>query len=124
VAALHEDLDGAELLGLVDLGADLLVGERPALVVLGAAIERAEAAVGDADVRVVDVPVDDVGDRVVRVLFAADASRARSAKRSCRNREDLSWRHPCVWIEWIDYYSERTCDSATTEQRNYGTATE
>src|ERR1019366_4243678 len=36
--------------------------ERPAFVVLGTAIERAEAAVGDADVRVVDVPVDDVRD--------------------------------------------------------------
>ena len=92
VPALHEDLHAAERLGLVDLRADLLERERPALAVLGAAVERAEAAVGDADVRVVDVAVDDVRDDV-----AADASpgardrprrRARGAARWCRSRED------------------------------------
>jgi hypothetical protein len=75
VTALHEDLHAAERLGLVDLRADLLVGERPAFRILRAAIERAEAAVGDADVRVVDVPVDDVRDRVVRMLLLANAIR-------------------------------------------------
>ena len=32
------------------------------------AVEGAEPAVGDADVGVVDVPVDDVGDDVLRVV--------------------------------------------------------
>ena len=82
-------------LGLVDLGADLLVRERPAFVVLRPAVERAEAAVGDADVRVVDVAVDDVRDDVVRMLLAGARDplrrRARGAARSCRSREGRAW---------------------------------
>ena len=68
VAALEQDLDAADRLALVDLGADLLEAQHIALIVLGPAIERAELAVGDADVGVVDVAVDDVGDDRVRVL--------------------------------------------------------
>ena len=73
VPALHQDLDAAQRLGFVDLGADLLERQRLAFVVLRAAVERAEAAVGDADVRVVDVAVDDVRDDAVRMLLAAHA---------------------------------------------------
>ena len=62
VPALEQDLDAADRLALVDLGADLLEAQHVALRVLGPAVERAELAVGDADVGVVDVPVDDVGD--------------------------------------------------------------
>jgi len=36
--------------------------------VLGPAVEGAELTVGDADVGVIDVPVDDVGDDALRVL--------------------------------------------------------
>jgi hypothetical protein len=36
-------------------------------------VEGAEAAVRDADVRVIDVPVDDVRDRVVGMLRRANA---------------------------------------------------
>jgi hypothetical protein len=68
VAALEQDLHAAYGLALVDLGADLLEAQDVPLGVPGAAIERAELAVGDADVGVVDVAVDDVGDRVLRVL--------------------------------------------------------
>ncbi len=71
VTPLHQDLDGAQLLRLVDLGADLLVRQRVGLGVLGPAVERAEVAVGDADVRVVDVAVDDVGDHVVGMALRA-----------------------------------------------------
>ena len=73
VPALHQDLHRAERLGLVDLGADLLVRERPSFGVLGAAVERAEPAVGHAHVGVVDVAVDDVGDDVVGMLLAPHA---------------------------------------------------
>src|SRR6185437_9076806 len=73
VSPLHEDLHGTQLFRLVDFRADLLERERVAFAMLGPPIERAEAAVGDADVRVVDVPVDDVRDGVVRVLFLAHA---------------------------------------------------
>ena len=68
VSALQQDLHAADRLALVDLGADLLEAEHVAFAVLGPAIERAELAVGDADVGVVDVPVDDVGDHVLRML--------------------------------------------------------
>ena len=50
---------------LVDLLADLLGGEDVVVVVLLGAVERAELAVHVADVRVVDVAVDDVGDDLV-----------------------------------------------------------
>jgi len=68
VSALKQDLHAADGLALVDLGADLLEAQHVAFVVLGAAIERAELAIGHADVGVVDVPVDDIGDHVLRVL--------------------------------------------------------
>ena len=72
VPALDEDLHAAERLGLLDLLADLLERERVPFAVLRATVEGAEAAVGHADVRVVDVAVDDVRDDAVRMQrFAA-----------------------------------------------------
>ncbi len=70
VPALYQDLHAAQGFRLVDLLADFLERERVALVMLGTTIEGAEPAVGDADVRIVDVPVDDERHNVVRVLFA------------------------------------------------------
>ncbi len=67
VPALDQDLHAAECLGLVDLRADLLVRERVALVVLRPTVERAESAVGDAHVRVVDVAVHDIRHDAVRM---------------------------------------------------------
>src|SRR5438445_1666731 len=67
VPTLHQDLHPAERLELLDLAADLLERQYVALGVLGPPVERAELAVGDADVRVVDVPVDDVRDGVLGV---------------------------------------------------------
>src|SRR5687768_15234447 len=75
MAPLNEDLHGAERLGLVDLGADLLEGQRVPLLMLRPAIEGAEPAIGDAHVRVVDVAVDDVRDDAVRMLRLAHAVR-------------------------------------------------
>ena len=77
VPALHEDLHAAQRLRLVDLRADLLERERVPFAVLRPPVERAEAAVGDADVRVVDVAVDDVRDDVAR-----DAARWRTRSAS------------------------------------------
>src|SRR6185295_2399432 len=71
VSALEQDLHAADRLALVDLGADLLEAEHVALGVLRTAVERAELAIGDADVGVVDVPVDDVSDHILRVLTPA-----------------------------------------------------
>src|SRR5258707_9133087 len=71
VPALHQDLHAADRLQLVDLAADLLVRQQIALGMLGPSIERAELAVGDADVRVVDVPVDDIRDDVFRMQLPA-----------------------------------------------------
>src|SRR3990170_3974299 len=71
VTALHQDLHAAQGLHLVDLGADLLEAERPPFRVSRAPVECAEAAVGDAHVRVVDVAIHDVRDDVVRMRGAA-----------------------------------------------------
>src|SRR4051812_1215347 len=66
--ALKQNLNATDRLALVDLGSDLLEAQDIAFCVFGPAVERAEFAVGNADVRVVDVPVDDIGDHVLRVL--------------------------------------------------------
>jgi hypothetical protein len=63
VATLHEDARAADCERLLDLLEDDRLREQVALgAVAGAAVEGAEVAVGDADVRVVDVPVDDERD--------------------------------------------------------------
>ena len=82
VPALDQDLHAAERLRLVDLRADLLERERVALAVLRPPVERAEAAVGDADVRVVDVAVDDVRDDVAGVQLAGARGRPRRRARA------------------------------------------
>ena len=81
VAALQQQLAAAERDRLFDLPEDLVEPERVALRRSDGPIERAELAARDADVRVVDVAVDDVGDDAVR-----DASRGRtsSARRPSR----------------------------------------
>ena len=63
VAALHEDAGAADCERLLDLLEDDGLREQVALgAVAGPAVEGTEVAVGDADVRVVDVPVDDERD--------------------------------------------------------------
>src|SRR5438132_9560111 len=63
VAALHEEARAAERDRLLDLLEDDRLREEVALArVAGTAVERAEVAVGVADVRVVEVAVDDEGD--------------------------------------------------------------
>src|SRR5438874_532432 len=62
VSALHQYPGAAECEGLLDLLEDDRLRQEIALpAVARPAIEGAEVAVGDADVRVVDVPVDDEG---------------------------------------------------------------
>ena len=63
VAALHEQPGPADRDRLLDLLVDDRLRQQIALAqVAGSAVERAEVAVGDADVRVVEVPVDDERD--------------------------------------------------------------
>ena len=73
VAALQQQLPAAERDRLVDLAEDLLEAEDVAFGRSDRPVERAEVAARDADVRVVDVAVDDVGDDAVRVLARAHA---------------------------------------------------
>ena len=75
VPALHEDLYRAYLLRLVDFPADVLVRQRPTLRVLWSAIEGAETAISNADVRVIDVPVNDERYDVARMLLPPNAIR-------------------------------------------------
>ena len=58
--ALQQDLDAAGRHGLVDLGGQFLFAQRIASRPTGGPIKGAESAVDVADVRVVDVPFDDV----------------------------------------------------------------
>src|SRR5262249_20136784 len=63
MTALHQDTGAADRERLLDLLEDHGLRQQVALAdVAGAAVEGAEVAVGDADVRVVEVPVDDEGD--------------------------------------------------------------
>ena len=61
VATLQQQLDAALRNELFDLLVDDFARQHVALGVAGTAVERAEAAVRDADVRRVEVAVDDVG---------------------------------------------------------------
>ncbi len=63
-AALHAYLGGAGRPRRLGPGTDLLLGERVGVGVAPPLRERAEPAPGVADVREVDVPIDDVGDVV------------------------------------------------------------
>src|SRR6476646_1434646 len=67
VPALQHDLGCAEFDGFSTSANDLVDRMRPALVVSRWAVESAELARSYADVRVVDVAVDDVRRDVVRV---------------------------------------------------------
>ncbi len=60
-AALHHDRGPAQIERLLDLVVDLLAGEHICLGVSRLAVEGAEPAARYADVRVVDVAIDDVG---------------------------------------------------------------
>ena len=61
--------------GRLDLRQHLVDGERPRLLVAGLAVERAELAVGDADVGVIGVRVDDERDDLLGM--AGEASLVR-----------------------------------------------
>ena len=85
VAALHEHARAADRESLLDLLEDDRFREQIALgPVSGAAVEGAEVAVGDADVRVVDVAVDDERDPA-----AVGAARAKLVGRLADRDEVL-----------------------------------
>ena len=90
VAALQQQLDAADGDRLVDLSEQLVESEHVAFGRSDGPIERAEVALRDADVRVVDVAVDDVGDDAFGMLARADrrrpAGRAAASARGDRAR--------------------------------------
>src|SRR5215217_7499209 len=69
--ALHQDAGAAERNRLVDLFANLFEGADVSVGCTRAAIKRTERADDVADVGVVDVAIDDVGNGVVRVTPGA-----------------------------------------------------
>ena len=75
VAALQQQLDAADRDRLVDLPEQLVEAEDVAFGRSDRTVERAEVALRDADVGVVDVAVDDVGDDALGMLARADARR-------------------------------------------------
>ena len=72
MSALQQELHAADGDRLVDLPEDFVEAEHVAIGVPDRPVERAEVAARDADVRVVDVAVDDVGDHAFRVFAGAD----------------------------------------------------
>jgi hypothetical protein len=65
MAALHENLRAAKRDGLLDLAVEFLPRDHVAVGVLLRAVERAELAIDVADVGVIDIAIDDVGDDLV-----------------------------------------------------------
>src|SRR6266853_1815326 len=65
MAALHQDLRAAKGQRLLDLPIDLIERDDVGVVVLLGAIKRAELAIHVADVGVIDVAVNDIGDYVI-----------------------------------------------------------
>ena len=66
--ALHEDLRAAQGEGLLDLLVDLIEGDDVGVGVVFDAVEGAELAIDVADVGVIDVAIDDVGDDLVAAI--------------------------------------------------------
>ena len=81
VTTLEQELHAADGDRFVDLPEHLVEPEHVPFRRSDGPIERAEVAPGDADVRVVDVAVDDVGDDALGMLAGADAvgQRGRAA---------------------------------------------
>src|SRR5262245_2333503 len=75
VAALKKELDAADRNRLVDLLEDLVEAEHVTVSVSHRAVEGAEVTACDADVRVVDIAVDDVRDDSLGMLAGADLVR-------------------------------------------------
>ena len=71
-AALEQDLGAAQLLGLADLAQQFVPGEHRASTVFGRLEKGAELTGRDADIGVVDVAVNDIGDNRLRVQPPAD----------------------------------------------------
>ena len=86
VPSLEEQLPATERDGLVDLLEDLLEAEDVAFVRADRTVERAEVTPRDADVRVVDVAVDDVADNPPGMLPRANAV-GEFAEERCRRVE-------------------------------------
>jgi hypothetical protein len=66
VPALEHDLSGAQLCGLAASATDFCAVSDPTLSVTGRPIEGTELARRRTDVRVVDIPIDEVGGDVRR----------------------------------------------------------
>ena len=71
-SALHQNAGATERDRLVDLFANLFKRAHVSVGCAGPAVERAESADDVAHVRVVDVPIDDVSDDIVRMLALAN----------------------------------------------------
>jgi hypothetical protein len=71
-AALHQDARAAERDSLVNLLANLFDGADVGVWFAGATVEGAESADDVADVRVIDVAINDVGDDARRVSSLAN----------------------------------------------------
>ena len=91
VATLHEDAGAAEGQGLLDLGVERLFRVQVSLGVARIAIEGAEGAAHDADVRIVDVAIDDVGHDRLRVQAAThQVGRHPEIEKRCRTKKTQS----------------------------------
>ena len=91
MAALHEDAGAAEGEGLLDLREQRLLRVQVAFGVAGVAVEGAEGAAHDADVRVVDVAIDDVGhDRLGVQAATHQVGRHPEIEKRCRAKKTQS----------------------------------
>ena len=119
VAALQQQLHAADGDRLVDLPEQLVEAEHVAFGRADRPIERAEVALRHADVRVVDVAIDDVGDDAFGMLApdgcrrpagrAAPSARADRARAPRRARRDAG---QDVFREAFDQSSQKRSVSA------------
>ena len=72
-ASLHQDARAAERDGFFDLLVDHMIGQHVRFRIALDAVERTEGAKFLTNVRVVDVPIDDVADHVIRMASLAYA---------------------------------------------------
>src|SRR6516225_1961397 len=83
-AALHQNSCAAKGEGFLDLFVDDVIRQNVSLGVTFHAIKRAKCAELSADICVVDIPVDDVADNVVRMQSLPNSVRTRGQIKEIR----------------------------------------
>ena len=127
VPALHQDLHAAGGSQLIELLVELLVGQDVMILILFRAIKRTELAIDVADVGVIDVSIDDVGDDLAflfrqiapRIGQRAQLSQRPAIKLECFGRRNAFAAENLLLQSFAIQRNHRRNLAARTENSNF-----